>query len=40
MDAGFNFFDDLFPILFGLIFIIILVIFITGAVRGLSEWKK
>lgn len=40
MDAGFSFFDDLFPILFGLIFIIILVIFITGAVRGMSEWKK
>ncbi|WP_042142024.1 DUF2500 domain-containing protein [Paucisalibacillus sp. EB02] len=40
MDPGFSFFEDLFPIIFGLIFIIILLVFITGAFKGVSEWRK
>ena len=40
MDTGFSFFEDLLPIFFGLIFIIILVVFITRAVKGVSEWSK
>jgi Protein of unknown function (DUF2500) len=39
MDSGTDFFA-LFPIFFTIIFVIIIGIFIFGAVKGVSQWRK
>jgi hypothetical protein len=39
MDTGSGFFD-LFPIFFGIIFFIVIIIFIINAAKGVTEWSK
>ena len=40
MDWGFDLISALFPILFLLIFVIVIGTFIVAAVRGISRWNK
>nr|WP_047984805.1 DUF2500 domain-containing protein [Ornithinibacillus californiensis] len=38
-DTGFDFFD-LFPIFFGIIFVLVIGVFIVTAVKGIGQWSK
>lgn len=38
-NQGFDFFS-LFPIFFGIIFVIVIGVFIANAVKGVSQWRK
>ena len=40
MGLGFDFMFNLLPVFFGLFFLVFLVVFITAAVKGLSQWNK
>ncbi len=37
---GFGFFDSLFPFMFGLVFLLIISVFVVLIVRSLTIWKK
>lgn len=37
---GFDFMFNVFPLMFGIIFIIVIGMFVVTAVRGIGEWNK
>jgi hypothetical protein len=39
LNPGFDFFS-LFPYFFGIIFVIVIGVFITTAIKGISQWRK
>ena len=40
MSVGFDFFDSVFPVIFGIVFCGMLALFIIMAIRALLEWNR